>query len=405
MDTKDLLFETRAALTANPMRTFLTVLGIVIGIASVIAMLSIGQGAQASINSRISALGSNVLTVSPGGGGNRPGAVSTGGNTQSLKIPDVDAIKKLPLVEYVAPIVNSRTQVIAGSKNTNVSVYGTVPEYMTIRSLELDSGIFFTDAHNRSFAKVAVLGPTTRDTLFGTGVDAVGQKVKIKSNSYTVIGITKSKGGTGFGNTDEAVYIPIQTAMHYISGGISVNSISVTTKNTGDMSALQDSLTTLLLARHKITNKDLADFNVFNQADLANTASSVASIFTILLGSVAGISLLVGGIGIMNMMLTTVRERTKEIGLRKAIGATKKDISRQFLIESIVVTSLGGIIGIILGVGVSLIINATGLFTTSISSTSIVLSFSVSALIGIVFGYYPAKKASELNPIDALRYE
>lgn len=201
------------------------------------------------------------------------------------------------------------------------------------------------------------------------------------------------------------MYIPAQTAMQYISGGTSVNSISVTTKNTSDMTTLQESLTTLLLARHKIANKDLADFNVFNQADLASTASSVASIFTILLGSVAGISLLVGGIGIMNMMLTTVRERTKEIGLRKAIGATKKDISRQFLIESIVVTSLGGIIGIILGVGVSLIINATGLFTTSISSSSIVLSFSVSALIGILFGYYPAKKASELNPIDALRYE
>lgn len=404
MHIQDLVLETRAALTANPLRTFLTVLGIVIGIASVIVMLSIGQGAQDSINSRISSLGSNVLTVSPSGGGNRPGGVA-GTNSNSLKLADAEAIEKLPLVDKIAPVVSSRTQVIAGSKNTNVTVYGSVPQYMDIRSIEMDEGSFISEIHNTSYAKVAVLGPTTRDNLFNSSVDPVGQKIKINSSNYTVIGVTKSKGGTGFGNMDESVYIPLKTAMQYISGGDTVNSISVTTKSSNDMTTLQNSITELLLTRHKIKNKDLADFNVFNQADLASTAASVATTFTILLGSVAGISLLVGGIGIMNMMLTTVRERTKEIGLRKAIGARRKDISRQFLIESIVVTSLGGVIGIMLGVGISYLIRVLNLFSTSISFNSVILSFCVSAGIGIIFGYYPAKKASELNPIEALRYE
>lgn len=406
MQTKDIVLEIKASLTSNPTRTILTILGIVIGIASVIIMLSIGNGAQASISSSINSLGSNVLTVMPGGGGNSPGAVSSG-SSESLKFKDLEEIKKISLVDKISAVISSRLQVIAGAKNTNVSVYGVASEYKDIKSLTMEIGIFITDAQNRNFSKVVVLGPTTRDNLFGKNSNPVGQRVKIKSNTYAVVGVLKAKGGSGMSNSDDVVYMPVQTAMQYISGGDYVNSIAVTTKKSEDLTPLQNKITDLLIDRHNIKNKDkdLADFTVMNQADLASTMSSVTSIFTILLGSVAGISLLVGGIGIMNMMLTTVRERTKEIGLRKSIGADEKDISRQFLIESIVITCLGGIIGIILGIGVSLLIKLTGLFSTSISLSSIILSFSVSVFIGIVFGYYPAKKASKLNPIEALRYE
>ena len=407
MNTNDLIIETRVALTANPTRTFLTVLGIVIGIASVIVMLAIGNGAQASVASSISSLGSNVLNVSAGGGGSRRGMVSggSGNGATTLKLADATAISDtIPLAQYVAPTVSSRSQVIAGANNTNTSVTGAVPAYQSVRAIDLEVGTFITEEQHRSYAKVAVLGPTTRDNLFGAGADPTGQQVSIKTNKYTVIGVTKSKGGSGFGNADDMVYIPLSTAMQYISGGDSVSGISVTAASASDLTPLQDAITALLLQRHKIKDPALADFNIFNQADIAATAASITGIFTILLASVAGISLLVGGIGIMNMMLTTVRERTKEIGLRKAIGAQREDISNQFLLESIVVTSLGGVIGVALGIAISFLVTKLGV-ATQVTTMSVVLSFGVSALIGVVFGYYPAKKASQLNPIEALRYE
>lgn len=408
MQFQDLLHETYAALTANKTRTLLTVLGIVIGIASVIIMLSIGQGAQKSIQSSISSLGSNVLTISPGGGGNSPGGVSNGGNTKSLTLDDAEAIdQKIPLVEKVAPESTGRFQVVAGSKNTNTTVTGTVPAYKDIKSLEMEIGVFITDAQARNFGKVAVLGPTVRDDLFGENSNPVGKKIKINSGTYTVTGVTKSKGGSGFSNPDDLVLVPLSTAMQYLSGGNSVSSITVTTARTEDLETVKTSITNLLLDRHNIKDNDpdLADFSILNLADLSSAASSITSIFTILLGSVAGISLLVGGIGIMNMMLTTVRERTREIGLRKAIGAQRSDISNQFLLESVFITCIGGVIGILLGVGISMLVTLSGILTTSISLFSIGLAFGVSALIGIGFGYYPAKKASRLNPIEALRYE
>lgn len=408
MNTKDLYLETKIALTANPTRTSLTVLGIVIGIASVIIMLSIGNGAQASIASSISSLGSNVLTVTPGGGGNRRGGISGGSanGAQTLKLSDANAIKTVSSrVQYVAPTVTTRAQVIVGPNNTNVTITGSVPEYALVRSVDMELGTFITDTQQRSIARIAVLGPTTRDNLFGAEENPIGKQITLKSNKYTVVGVTKSKGGSGFGNADDMIYIPLSTAMQYISGGDTVSSISVSAASAEDLAPLQEEITTLLLQRHNIKNPSLPDFSIFNQADIAATAASVTGVFTVLLASIAGISLLVGGIGIMNMMLTTVRERTKEIGLRKAIGAQRRDISNQFLLESIVVTCIGGIIGVVLGVGISLIISATGVFTTHITAFSIVLSFSVSVLIGVVFGYYPAKKASQLNPIEALRYE
>lgn len=402
MKVIDLYHETRTSLLANVSRTFLTVLGIVIGIASVIIMLSVGQGAQDSISSTINSLGSNVLTVLPGGGG-RPGQVNTG-TSQPLTTEDMNAISGLNKVKAVAPSVQTRSQVVAGGNNSNSTIMGVTGSYAEVSAVKMDEGNFISDSQNNSYSKVVVLGSSAKTNLFGSE-DAIGQKVKIKTNSYTVVGVAQSKGGSGFQNTDENIYMPLNTAMQYLTGGNNIGSIAVSAESADDMTQLQTDITNTLLARHRISDPNLADFRIFNQADLLNTASSITSIFTILLGSVAGISLVVGGIGIMNMMLTTIRERTKEIGLRKAIGAQKRDIQTQFLTEAIVITVSGGIIGIILGFLISYLITWFGLITTSVTASSVLLSFSVSVGIGIIFGYYPARKAAQLNPIDALRYE
>lgn len=406
MKIKDLLEETVTSITSNQTRTGLTVLGIVIGIASVIVMLAIGNGAQSSISSSISSLGSNILTVT-GGGSNRQGGVSVGrSNQQTLTVDDAKAIQeKVTLAKEVSPELNSRSQVVAEGNNTNTTIVGVVPAYEGAHAVALNEGNFITEPQYRSAMRVAVLGPTTRDDLFGVGGDSLGKEIRINGSRFTVVGVTTSKGGSGFGNQDDRIYIPLTTAQRYISGGEYVSSIAVTTENQEDMTSLQTELTELLLVRHNKESLALADFSIFNQADLASTAQSITKIFTILLSSVASISLLVGGIGIMNMMLTNVRERTREIGLRKAIGAKKRDISNQFLVESIAVTVLGGIIGVILGILVSYGISFLGVLETKVTLNPVLLAFSVSAAIGIIFGYYPAKKASELNPIEALRYE
>jgi putative ABC transport system permease protein len=407
MTIRDLIQETQTALLANKTRSSLTVLGIVIGIASVIIMLAIGNGAQNSIQSSINALGSNILTISNGGGASR-GVVSVGRNNgkQTLTNEDVLAIQeKMTGLQGISPEVSARGQVVAADKNTNTTVLGSMPAYQTVHAVDMEQGIFITDNNVHSFSKVAVLGPTTRDDLFGVGAQVVGESVRINNTRYTVIGVTASKGGSGFGNADDRIFIPITTAQQYLTGNQYVSTITVSAISQEAMTPLQDDITSLLLVRHHIKDPNAADFSIFNQADLAQTASSVTQVFTILLSSVAAISLIVGGIGIMNMMLTTVRERTREIGLRKAIGARAKDINVQFLVESIVLTVIGGLIGIFSGILIAYGINTLGLIQTQVTLGPIVLAFTVSAVIGIVFGYYPAKKAGELNPIEALRYE
>ncbi len=407
MNAEDIFQETFAALTVNKLRSGLTMLGVIIGIASVIAMISIGQGAQGSIQSRIQSIGSNLILITPGFTRGVGTQVSTGrGSAQTLTSEDASALSGIASVKAIAPEESKRYQVTATGKNTNTSVNGTVPAYTEVRNLEIDTGSFITDENVSSASKVAVLGPTTRDDLFGVGAgDVIGESIRINHINFKIIGITKSKGGTGFGNQDDMIFVPLSTLQKYLSGDHYVTTISVAAQNQTSMAQAQQQITSTLLARHNISDATQADFQILNQQDIIATASSVTGIFTILLASIAGISLVVGGIGIMNMMLTTVTERTREIGLRKAIGATKKDISLQFLAESFTLTFVGGVIGVALGWFISLGVAKFANIPTQVSLGSIILAFGVSAFIGIVFGYYPARRAAGLNPIEALRYE
>lgn len=403
----DIFEETYAALSANKVRSGLTILGIVIGIGSVISMVSIGQGAQGSIEASIQSIGSNLVLVTPGAQRGPGYQVSGGrGTARTLTQEDADAItKNIALAQAVAPEISGRYQVTSKGKNTNTSVVGTVASYPTVRNIAIDEGSFITDQNVTSLSKVAVLGPTTVSDLFDPSVDPIGQKIRIKSIEFTIIGVTKAKGGSGFGSQDDMIFIPLSSAQRFLAGGSYVTTVSVKAADASSMTEVQQEITTLLLDRHHITDPTLADFSSMNQADIVATASSVTATFTILLAAIAGISLLVGGIGIMNMMLTNVTERTKEIGLRKAIGAKRRDISLQFLTEAVALTLLGGLLGILIGWGVSFGIQYFGILQTSVSLSSVVLAFGVSGAIGIVFGYYPARRAAALNPIDALRYE
>ena len=406
MTTFDIFQETYSALSTNKARSGLTILGIVIGISSVIAMISIGQGAQGSIQARIQSIGSNLVLVSPGFQ-RGAGPVNAGrGSATTLTQDDADAIgKEITLAKAIAPEISRRYQITARGKNTNTQVVGTVAIYPQVRNIAIDLGSFISDQNVRSLSKVAVLGPTTRNDLFGEGSDPTGQTIRINRVDFKVIGVTRAKGGSGFGNQDDMIFVPLSTAQRFLAGDTYVTTISVQAEDPNTMTTIQEEITTLLLQRHNISSPQLADFQVLNQQDIVATASSITDTMTILLASIAGISLIVGGIGIMNMMLTTVTERTKEIGLRKAIGAKRRDINIQFLTEAVMLTFIGGMIGIMLGWSISFGITYFGILQTSVSVSSILLAFGVSAGIGIIFGYYPARRAAGLNPIEALRYE
>ncbi|HLM83910.1 MAG TPA: ABC transporter permease [Candidatus Bathyarchaeia archaeon] len=403
---KDLLKETIWSLSTNKARSGLTILGIVIGIASVITMVAIGQGVQGSIEKNIESIGSNLIVIMPGA--QRVGGISQGGGSnQTLTLEDSDAIKtQVQTIKAVAPEATRRYQVTARGANTNTQVVGTVPDYMTVRNITMNIGSFFSDQQVKSSAKVAILGPTTRDDLFGANADPTGQSIRIKNVDFQVIGVTDAKGGSGFSNPDDTIFVPLGSAQHFLAGNDFLSDISVAAADQNSMTSVQQQISDLLLARHKITDPTQADFNILNQNDIIATATTITNTFTILLSSIAGISLLVGGIGIMNMMLTSVTERTREIGLRKAVGIRKLHINLQFLAEAVMLTFLGGLIGIALGWLASLAVTRfVPTLTTQISVSSIFLAFGVSAAVGIIFGFYPARRAANLNPIEALRYE
>lgn len=408
MQFTDLTQETYFALKSNKSRSALTILGIVIGIGSVIAMISIGQGAAKNIESNIESLGFNLLVIMPGFQ-REVGSVVRGGmgSATTLTLADSEAIASaIQEAEEVAPTVSSRQQVkTTQGTNTNTSIYGVSESYARVKSIEMELGNFINDLQVQKVSKVAVLGPTTRDDLFGEGADPTGQKIRLENLEFTIIGVTASKGGTGFGSSDDLIYIPLATAQRYLTGSDSVSNINVQISKADLMTTAQEQITSLLLTHHNIADPLEADFSIMNQADILSTATEVTDTLTLLLGAIAGISLLVGGIGIMNMMLTTVTERTREIGLRKSLGASEADINSQFLAESVALTFIGGILGIIIGWLASLLITKLSGTTTSITGFSVILAFGVSAAIGILFGYYPARRAAKLNPIDALRYE
>ena len=400
------------ALRANKMRSVLTMLGIVIGVATVVALLSIGKGATASITSSIQGNGSNLLTVSPG----KQQSMRSAGLSQQasyLYYSDYQLLQRTLVdnVSAIAPSYQSSYLVKYGDESFSVGVTGVTQDYQNTRSYTMAEGRFVSEGDNKSESLVAVLGSQTAEDLFG-GLTAVGKTISIKSVKFEVIGVLEAKGSSGFISSDDVILIPLETGYAKLFGSTAtyndkkiVNSISVSVATTDAMDTVSAQISFLLRRSHKLTSSDELDFNVLSQADLLSTLTTVTQTLTIFLGAIAGISLLVGGIGIMNIMLVSVTERTKEIGLRKAVGATKNQILTQFLIETMTLSVLGGIIGILLGVGLALIFKATGMIASVITADSIILAFTFAMAIGVFFGLYPAYRAANLHPMVALRYE
>ncbi|WP_296002285.1 ABC transporter permease [uncultured Veillonella sp.] len=393
-----------ASLIANKMRSILTMLGIIIGVAAVIALVSIGNGVKQDIQNSISSLGSNLLMVMPGAP-RTPGVRPSAGSMKSLKVADYEAIAKLDGVKAASPMTNGAYVVIYQNKNWTTSVSGVNANYLDVNNWSMKSGRFLSDKNIQNRERVAVVGKTVVKNLFGDE-NPVGAEIRVKNIPFRIIGVLNSKGSGAMGNDqDDMVIIPYTTAMERVDGIDYLRMIYVVGKDENGIDRLQSDIENLLRVRHGIKDTNLDDFNIQNMNSIMETMEETTGTLTLFLGAVAAISLVVGGIGIMNIMLVSVTERTREIGVRKALGATYNVIVTQFLIEAVVISLMGGIIGIILGVGSSKLIGMASGMSTVISIPTIVMSFAFSMAIGLVFGIYPARKAAKLNPIDALHYE
>jgi len=392
-----------ARLAVSRLRAALTMLGIIIGVASVIALVAVGNGATSGITTQLESLGTNLLTVTPG-------ATTTGlvrgaaGSSTTLTTDDSTAIAALPGVAAVAPAAQTQEVVVSGDLNTTTTILGTTSDYAQVRNFDIWQGSFLNDAEVASGVRVAVVGATTADDL-GLDASSIGSTIYVDGLPFQVVGILQSKGSVGFANEDDQVIVPLPAVQKYFTGSGSVRSVSVSVATADQMTNVTDEITTLLRDRHDLAPTDDNDFTIANQAQLLSTVGNVTGILTALLAGIASISLIVGGIGIMNIMLVSVRERTREIGIRKAIGARRRDILLQFLIEALTLSVLGGLIGIVAGVLVSAGIDRAAGWPLVIAPQTLFLAVGFSAAVGIVFGVWPARQAAVLDPIAALRYE
>lgn len=405
MNVTESFLTALGALFANKLRALLTMLGIIIGVAAVITMIAIGEGAQKAVTERIQALGSNLLFISPGA--QRGGGVTVimSGTSVRLRNEDVEAVREqVSSAEAVVPEFSRSAQVKYQNRNWNTRIVGTVPEYEYVRNFRAADGRYFTLSEERSYTKVAILGKTVAENLFGTA-DPIGKSIRIAGQSFEVIGILESKGQSGWQNPDDQIIVPLSTAQRRLFGVDYLSQITVKVVNDQLMDDAFLTIERVLRRAHKLREEQDNDFSIRNQADIITTFQETQQTFTFLLAGIAAVSLLVGGIGIMNIMIVSVTERTKEIGIRKAIGARRKDVMLQFLIESVVMSVAGGLMGIGVGVGGSSLLTAYGNLPSLISVQAIVMSFVFAAFVGIFFGLYPAWKAAQSNVIDALRYE
>jgi len=397
-------------LSTHKLRSFLTMLGIIIGVASVIILMSIGKGVTADILANIESMGSDLITISPGASVGFGGVRSAGGSTRTLTMEDAEAIsEQIPYISAVAPSSSSNLQLVVGGENMNSQVTGVTPEYWDVQNLEIANGAFFTEYNYQHGAKVVVLGSNVKETLFGDA-NPIGQQMRMGTNIVRVIGVLESKGGM-FGSPDDAVLIPLTAMQQMVAqprtaqGERVVSSITLTISDEAQTDNVIEQITSLLHTHHRLGVGVDDDFSIMSMKEIASTISQVTGLMTLLLGAIAAIALLVGGIGVMNIMLVSVLERTREIGIRKALGARERDIWTQFLLEAVFLTFAGGIIGVILGWAISSIVDSMGLMTTLVTADIVILAVSVSVGIGLFFGFFPAWNASRLNPVEALRSE